>query len=399
MSKKRTQANLPLTPSVLRWARETTNLSAHDVAGKLKLKTITPDTIEAWERGEGSPSLPQLEKLAYEIYKRPLALFFFPEPPEEKTPRQAFRTLPDEEIENISPRLRYLLRQAQVRQIYLGQLYEGVPEPDRHILRDTQLNLLTPVEVMAARVRAYLEITLATQSQWRNTDEAFKRWRDSLEAHGVYVFKEAFHDDSISGFCVFDRRFPVIYVNNSHADARQIFTLFHELAHLLARTGGIDKLDDQRYIRRLDGDDKRIEVFCNQFAGEFLVPGADFDRRLQQWSQVSPAMVKELARIYHVSREVILRKLLDRRRITRAEYEATVTQWKEAAQTANDEKSGGGNYYLTQGVYLSQRYLELAFGQLYQGRLSVDQLAEVLGVKPKNVPTFEASLIHQGVVE
>ncbi|KKL56723.1 hypothetical protein LCGC14_2242570, partial [marine sediment metagenome] len=39
------------------------------------------------------------ERLAYEIYKRPLALFFFPEPPEEETPKESFRTLPQEEID------------------------------------------------------------------------------------------------------------------------------------------------------------------------------------------------------------------------------------------------------------------------------------------------------------
>jgi len=43
------------------------------------------------------------------------------------------------------------------------------------------------------------------------------------------------------------------------------------LAHLLFRTGGVDLRHDD-FIRRMSGNNKHIEVFCNKFAGEFLVP-------------------------------------------------------------------------------------------------------------------------------
>jgi len=39
--------------------------------------------IEGWEAGASAPTYPQLEALAYKVYKHPLALFFFPEPPED----------------------------------------------------------------------------------------------------------------------------------------------------------------------------------------------------------------------------------------------------------------------------------------------------------------------------
>ena len=397
MSKTDIGHAVPLTPSVLRWARETSGLSFEDVAEKLNRKTVTPETIEAWERGEGAPTYAQLESLAYDVYKRPLALFFFPAPPEEKTPRQAFRTLPDQEIQKISPRLRYLLRQAQVRQIYLAELHEGMPEPDRHFLRDFRFATGTSAIEMAQRVREYLRISLDAQSKWKNADEAFKQWRDALESCGVFVFKEAFKDEAISGFCLFDERFPVIYVNNSKPHTRQIFTLFHELAHLLSRTGGIDK-PIEGYIRHLTGNNRQVEMLCNQFAAGFLVPDTDFDQRLKQWPSILEQNIEELSRQYHVSREVILRKLLDRKRITQAEYEQKIEKWGEESQNADDKKTGGGNYYLTQGVYLSKRYLELAFSRLYQDKITVEQLANYLGVKTKNVPNLETSLTQQGVV-
>lgn len=395
MSTTNIKRDVPLTPSVLRWARETSGLSTEDVAHKLKRKTVTSETIAAWERGEGAPTYAQLESLAYDVYRRPVALFFFPAPPEEKTPRQAFRTLPDQEIQRISPRLRYLLRQAQVRQIYLAELYEDALAPNRRILRDVRVNAGTPATEIAKRVREYLKISLEAQSQWGNDDEAFKQWRDAFESCGVFVFKEAFKDETVSGFCLFDERFPVIYVNNSKPHTRQIFTLFHELAHLLSRTGGIDKpIED--YIRHLQGDSKQTEILCNQFAGEFLVPDTDFDQRLKQLSSVREQEIEKLARRYHVSREVILRKLLDRKRITQAEYQHSVEKWDEQSQNSDNQESNSGNYYRTQGVYLSKRYLELAFSRLYQNKITVEQLADFLGVKAKNVPSLETALMRKG---
>lgn len=388
---------VPLTPSVLRWARETSGLTTEEVSNKLKRSTITADTIDAWERGDGAPTYAQLECLAYDVYKRPLALFFFPTPPEEKTPRQAFRTLPEQEIQKISTRLRFLLRQAQVRQIYLSELHEGALAAGRHLLRDLRIEAGTSAADMAKRVREYLSISIETQAEWKNANEAFKGWRDAVESCGVFVFKEAFKDEAVSGFCLFDERFPVIYINNSKPDTRQTFTLFHELAHLLSRTGGIDK-PIESYIRHLKGQDRKIEILCNQFAAAFLVPDFDFDRRLKQIPSVREQNIEELSRRYHVSREVILRKLLDRKFITQTEYEQKVNEWLKQAQNTVNKKNDGGNYYLTQGVYLSKRYLELTFTQLYKNKITVDQLANYLGVKTKNLPSLEISLLQQGVV-
>jgi len=80
-----------VNPNIIQWARERARYSLESVAVKFK-KDVS--VIEKWESGEDFPTYSQLEKLA-EIYKRPLALFFFPEPPLEAEEKQEFRTLPD----------------------------------------------------------------------------------------------------------------------------------------------------------------------------------------------------------------------------------------------------------------------------------------------------------------
>lgn len=376
---------------VLQWARTTAGLSIDAVVQKLNRKKITVETIQAWESGEAAPDYVQLERLAYEVYKRPIAIFFFPQPPAEETPQQAFRTLPDSEIQRLSPRLRFLLRRAQAMQLNLYELYEGKNPASRQIVRDLQFSRDTPVQELAYVVRQYLGIELAEQFKWRSSDEAFKTWRNALENCGVFVFKDAFKEETVSGFCLHDDHFPLIYVNNSTAVTRQIFTLFHELAHLLSGTGGIDKPDD-RYINSLSGRNKQIEVLCNRFAAAFLVPEADFDHRIGGLL-INETTISTLANQYSVSREVILRRLLDKKLVTRQLYEQLVEEWRN---NVVDKQGSGGDYYRTQGAYLGERYLELVFGRLYQNKISVEQLADYLGVKTSSVPGMEALILPRG---
>ncbi|MBU1487464.1 ImmA/IrrE family metallo-endopeptidase, partial [bacterium] len=381
---------IPVNPDVLRWARETAGFSIKDVVTRINRKRVTAGTIAAWERGAESPTYPQLERLAYEIYKRPLALFFFPEPPQEESPKQSFRTLPEYEISRIPPRLRYLIRQAKVMQIDLAELNDKVNPASRQILQDLRFNPDVAVDEMTVKVRKYLNIELNRQKSWKSTDEAFKTWRNALEEHGVFVFKEAFKEDAFSGFCLYDEQFPIIYVNNSKSDTRQIFTLFHELAHLLLGTGGIDTRLDE-YINLLTGDDRKIEILCNRFAGGFLVPDDDFGRIISG-IRIEEKSIQYLAMQYHVSHEVILRKLLDRGIIDQSFYKKQVEQWAKGAPT----KSGsGGNYYARKGVYLGEYFLGMAFSRYYQNRISIDQLANYLGVKVKNVAGMESLLFKR----
>jgi len=375
---------IPVNPKVLKWARETAGLEVDEVVKKIKRKRVTAETVLSWECGDSSPTYAQLERLAYEIYKRPLALFFFPSPPREDTPKQSFRTLPDYEICRLPARARFLIRKARVMQINLAELYDNLNPASRQIVRDLSFTLRDSSEKIVSQVREYLEIDLARQIRWKDSEEAFKGWREALEEHGVFVFKDAFRLENFSGFCLYDEQFPIIYVNNSKPINRQIFTLFHELAHLLFRTGGIDtRLED--YLDFLEGDNRQIEIICNRFGGEFLVPGRDFNRRIRD-IVINDESIKKLADVYHVSREVILRKLRDRNLVTQAYYDEKVQVW---AQNSGRRPKEGGDYYRNRKAYLGERYIEQTFSRYYQKRISIEELAEYLGVRVKNVPGME----------
>jgi Zn-dependent peptidase ImmA (M78 family)/transcriptional regulator with XRE-family HTH domain len=376
---------LPINRRTLKWARESANISVEEVAYRMKKATTT---VEDWENEGGeSPTYIQLEKLSYEIYKRPIAIFFFPDPPKEVDPKGSFRTLPANELDDLPSNFLKLFRDAQAMQINLEELNDGTnPEPQK-IFRDLSFTPGDNAQKAAAIVRDYLGVSLETQLKWKDMNTAFKEWRRAIEGKGIYVFKDAFHLDEISGFCIYDNEFPVIYINNSMSITRQVFTLFHELAHLLLKTGGIDKCNDA-FLRKLKGDNKRAEVLCNKFTGTFLVPDSDFKMILEE-TALDEKGIQQLANRYKVSREVILRKCLDRKLVDEAYYEVKSKQWAEEAQRRR-KQGEGGNYYRNIVAYRGDTYLDLAFKKYYQGRFDEIQLAEYLGVKVTSIPGVES---------
>ena len=364
---------------VITWARERAGLSPQEAAHKFP-------KIAAWETGAALPSYPQLESMADE-FRIPIAVFFFPERPNVPRIEETFRTLPDTEFARLPRRIQFLLRKAKAFQLGLHELTQGRNPAERLITHDLEFTARMSADTMAARVRDYLGISLEQQMAWRNVDEALKEWRQALYGVGIFVFKDAFREESFSGFSLYDDVFPIIYVNNSAAKTRQIFTLFHELGHLLFHTSGIDPLDDQ-YVERLPERPRHIEVLCNRFAAQFLVPEKAFEAAFAG-QRPTDRTAEILAARFHVSREFIFRKFLDRDLITHEDYGRAARQWAGQRQ-----EGSGGNPYWSKLAYLGRDYVALAFNQYHQNRIDETQLGEYLDTKPKNVGTLEEYFVR-----
>lgn len=373
---------IPINPALLVWARERAGLSNIEATEKFR-------RFDEWEAGESAPTYAQLEQLS-DALKVPIAVFFFPEPPNVPSINETFRTLPEAELDRLPSRIRLLMRKAKAFQLNLAELTGGRNPSERLITRDLEFKPRVNITNMTTAVREYIGVSLEDQRGWRDAETAMKQWRAALQQVGVFVFKDAFRVRDLSGFCLYDDQFPVIYVNNSATKTRQIFTYFHELAHLIFHTSGIDKVRD-RYIDRLAGDSKQIEVLCNSFAAQFLMPEDAFNLAVAG-RRADEATAEIIAAQFHVSREVVFRRFFDHGRIDEAQYREAVERWTaqwEGGGAGGGGEGGGGNHYWTKLSYLGREYVSLALGQFHQNRIDETQLAEFLDTKPKNVGTLE----------
>jgi Zn-dependent peptidase ImmA (M78 family) len=373
-----------INPKIITWARLRSGLSIPQVATRLKLP---PDQIISWESGDSEPSYNVLEKLAYSIFHIPAAVFYFPEPPNIEDPIQKFRRLPEFEFERLSPETLHLVRLAGAFQESLAEL-TLIPSA-KQIFKDLTPNRVHVAE-LAAKARAYLGITIQEQFSFANIQTAFKAWRHALEISGIYTFKDSIPDKFISGFCLLDESFPIIFVNNSNSFSRQIFTIVHELGHILFQVNGVTDINEH-YLMHMSETEREIEINCNAFAASVLVPNDIFEITVPRNQKYDELSVSAIADKFSVSREVIWRKLFDNKYIDYETFNEEVAKLRiEYLRPENQTK--GGDFYSTNLAYLGEGFSKLAFYNYQAGKITKVDLAQHLNINSKNLDKLESYL-------
>ncbi len=392
---KRTKANVK--GSLLSWARASAGYGLEEAAQKL---AVEPDELTAWESDSDSPSIPQLRKAA-NLYKRPLAVFYLAEPPLSFQPMSDFRRLPDTGAPHFSPGLTLEIRNAhQRRELALEMLEEVDERPSAFMLT---ASLSDKPEVVGRAIREALGISPKLQTVWRSDLVAFRAWRSRIEAQGVLVFQASrIGSAEASGLAFWAEALPFMVINGKDTYSRRIFSLIHELAHLMLHQSGVSDLDAEGPRGR---DAERIEVFCNQVAADALVPRAVLlaeplvaDRGVGQhdWSDEA---IKALATAFSVSRETIVRRLLTLGRTNegfyfrkRAQYAREFASIREREKEKNEGKSIARNMPRETIATFGPSFVRMVLENYRADRISLSDVSGYLGVKVRHLPDIERSV-------
>lgn len=366
MIEKMTHVN----PKMLIWAREMIRIPLSEVESKFS-------RIADWENGKDYPTYSQLKDLAC-LYHRPVAVFFFPEEPKLKNITASCRTLPKDIYSELSTNALRLFEKARVMQINVSEMHEIKEDKLGNFCVFKSL-IKDPVNDLRTVLGVSIEDQRKIFKKNAKRDDVFEFWREKFYEMGIYVFKDSFNEENLSGFCLYDEFFPIIYINNSFSFTRQIFTLFHELYHILKATSGIDFFDDEE-LQGERGTNFELELECNNFADEILVPTYDFLDIVKD-KDINDENIKAWADLYCVSREVILKKLLDNKYIDYSIYLSKKKEFREDYIRIKKSNVNGGSYYNIQNAYKGKRYFELAFGLYYSHKISVTQLANYTNMK------------------
>lgn len=207
-----------MKPALLIWAREGLGYTLAEAAKKLG---VSEDRLPAWETGEGRPTINQLRKMA-EVYKRPLAVFFLPEPPEGFQVMKDFRRLPGTIAGRYSPPLLLEIRRAQERRQLSLDLFTDIDEkPKPFTLKATSDE---DPETVSVRMRSSVGVVYEQQVTWRDQRTAFNTWRGAIEAAGVLVFQATHASlDEMRGLSLAERLLPVIAVNRRDYPSARTF--------------------------------------------------------------------------------------------------------------------------------------------------------------------------------
>lgn len=253
-----------INPEMLIWSRKTVNLTDDLAAQKIG---ISIETLNDWEEGSSFPTIKQLYRVAH-IYQRPFSLFYLPHPPKHFKALKDFRKFPD--VNKTDPESEYLLQKEillfQSKREIAISLYQEleIPVPNFNLSgksTDTPQNL-------ARSIIEHLEINHRKIADIKPGFEALNYWKTKLEKKGILVFQaEGIPLTIMRGACIAETALPVIILNGKDSPNGKIFTLFHELTHIILRKDGISNF---RFGQKNLYD--KIEILCNQTAAETLVP-------------------------------------------------------------------------------------------------------------------------------
>ena len=374
-------------PSLLIWARKSAGLRLEEAAHKIEL---TPDELQAWEKGDARPSIPQLRKLG-ETYKRPLAVFFLPEPPTDFDAQREFRRLAGVTPQNESPELRLALRTALYRREVAKEIYEQLGDAIPSFTVSAQAN--EDSETVGARIRELLGITWKKQLLWTDAYAALRGWREAIEALGILVFQTGDVElDEMRGTSIPQGPFPVIVLNNSDHPHGRIFTLLHEFSHILLFNGGNrTSLMDGKQLP----EDQRLEQVSNRFAASALLPREEFLSEIARFPSALEGEEKALrlfANRIKVSPEAILRRLLLFRKVPLSLYRQKRRGW--IAQSWYSFPQGVGGPPIETRVLSSagRPFVSLVLEGYHRNAISSSAVSDYLGVQLKFVSRIADAL-------
>ena len=302
-------AKAKINPVMMKWARK---YSGFTNGYEKQLPDDIKEKYKSWENGDSYPSWDQLRAVS-KVYDIPTA-FFFSECPADfnDLPEMIdYRRLDNDSIyKNKSPALINTIRKSQHRRdIYLDLLYEL----DKKTLKFDIPDLKKDKKVFADYIRKSLDVFLTTQKSEYNKskhDNFLNRWKDVLNNKlGILIFESKDIElEEMRGLCIFHEEIPVIILNAKDSVDGRIFSLFHELTHLLLGKSAI-----------CSGDENNCEeIFCNAVAGEFLVPEDDLTN--SENFLLKEKSLKRLCNIYGVGQQVMLKRLKDTNKISHEEY-------------------------------------------------------------------------------
>ena len=165
-----------VTPSVIKWAREQAKMSIDEAARKIKR---SPADIQAWENGTLRPSIAQARK-ASEVYRRPLAVFYLPEPPKDFRTLRDFRTLPNNNLREYSSELALLIRTAEYRQEWTREHLLDEGEEPLSFVGSASLNE-NPRDV-ARDILETLQLSPQDQQECNTRQGALRLWLEKAES-------------------------------------------------------------------------------------------------------------------------------------------------------------------------------------------------------------------------
>lgn len=214
----------------------------------------------------------------------------------------------------------------------------------------------------------------------KTKSERFTHIKQALEPNNIIVQQSGMSQNQTQkpisitecrGYAIYDEYAPLIFINSNDSSVNgKIFTLLHELAHILLKHSGVSSYDFFT----------NEEYQCNEIAGEILMPTNEFTR---QWDK-NINLESNINKIYAHFNEItsplaIATKALLAKLINNNEYQ----EFKETYLTSitKIKKKSGGDYYANIAVANSKNFAKSVIIDTLNGYETYKDAMDLLDIK------------------
>lgn len=261
---------IDINPQILKWAREEAGYDDYDGINEI-ITSLGVDraSYNEWENNGREIPFGILRKISKK-FRRQVAVFFLTAVPKKVKKPKDFRNFVLVTVENSKETILAIRRANWYTNLlqeingigYYQKKYSWLKEYNDKFGENININNDTIATWIRNKIGTSLELQMNSPTQ----NQIYKIWRENIEDKlGISVFQFKMPSDEIQGFSLIDEYPFCITVNNKNAITGRIFTIFHELGHILKHQSGMchpEKLEKNQ----------QFEFECNSFAGKLLIP-------------------------------------------------------------------------------------------------------------------------------
>lgn len=372
---------IQIKTSIIRWACNRIGFLYSELSASKDFKRLSNE-----KDGAVSLTLKQAEKLA-KVLRYPFVFLLLDSPVTDidKLPIADFRSIEGKEIKpniNLKEQIEYCQNQQDWFSDYVNTC-------DLDVFKyNGKFSLHDDPQEVGLKLKEFLKITYKLS---KNANDYLKRLKIILENNGILVssskvLKNTQNRLSLSdfrGFALYDDNAPLIFINGNDSTSAQIFTLCHELGHIVLGQSGVSDV--------VKNNSKKIEKWCNEFAANILMPKNDVIETFDQYINISQ-FLQDAPKLFHVSTNALLLRIYNLNLIDKdtfdkewAKAKALYKDYLKSLQESNGKSSG--NYYKTVNSRLSHRLLQSLISSTSVGKTTFRDAAYLLGLK--SVSTFD----------